>query len=517
MGKGYGPGNRFLALALFYHELLQSITSFHQYMKLIFLLSSFFVCSFLHFAKGADAKFSVDGYQIKVKIVSKQPTKIYFGRYKGNNVEFLDTLSTNENSEAIFYGEKKLAAGIYFIGYQPLQENLDFLIDKEQHFEMIVNDSNSNYVVTEFKNSSENNLYNYYKGYISEQSLLIESLRLKLSDPNYSKDSTELIKELKNIDKKIQDKRNEIIANNNKSFLSKLLLTLKDVELPKDLQKPSNKADSLKTLKYLSNHFLDNVDFSDGRLIYTPFFESKVDTYFLDYMDLNADSVIVTLKKMLNQAVIDKTMTEWLLTKLLNGSISHFYKWDESVYIFLFQNYISDNKYDWLNDRSREFYTDKALFYMSISKGKKAPEILLPSITDNEISLLKSEAKYTILSFWDITCHHCLETLPKLDSIYQANWKHNGVKIFSVCVGDKEFKGEWRNYINKSQLQTWNNVFNSIDLNDNSAGLSRNLVLQNYNVWYYPTFFLLDENKHLMAKKLSYVQIVKLLDSVLKK
>ncbi|MFN8347790.1 MAG: hypothetical protein U0X91_22485 [Spirosomataceae bacterium] len=262
-------------------------------MKLIVLLSSFFVCSFLHFAKGADTQFSVDGYQIKIKIVSKQPTKIYFGRYKGNDVEFLDTLSTNENNEAIFYGEKKLAAGIYFIGYQPLQENLDFLIDKEQHFEMIVNDSNPNYVVIEFKNSSENHLYNYYKGYMSEQSLLIESLRGKLSDPNYSKDSSELIQELKNIDKKIQDKRNEIIVNNKKSFLSKLLLALKDVELPKNLQKPSNKADSLKTLNYLSNHFLDNVDFSDEGLIYTPFFESKVDSYFLEYMDLNADSVIV--------------------------------------------------------------------------------------------------------------------------------------------------------------------------------------------------------------------------------
>ena len=45
---------------------------------------------------------------------------------------------------------------------------------------------------------------------------------------------------------------------------------------------------------------------------------------------------------------------------------------------------------------------------------------------------------YTIVCFWDPTCGHCREEVPRMDSIYHAKWKNEGVKIYGVLTETKE-------------------------------------------------------------------------------
>ena len=40
------------------------------------------------------------------------------------------------------------------------------------------------------------------------------------------------------------------------------------------------------------------------------------------------------------------------------------------------------------------------------------------------------------LRFWDPNCGHCKETVPRIDSIYQAKWKAQGVKLVGVNVDE---------------------------------------------------------------------------------
>ena len=63
-----------------------------------------------------------------------------------------------------------------------------------------------------------------------------------------------------------------------------------------------------------------------------------------------------------------------------------------------------------------------------------------------------------IVCFWDPTCGHCREEVPRLDSMYHAKWQKEGVKIYGVLTETKE-QPKWKEFINKYNLQSWINVY----------------------------------------------------------
>ena len=169
--------------------------------------------------------------------------------------------------------------------------------------------------------------------------------------------------------------------------------------------------------QYVQNHYWDGVQFWDGRLAYTPFFEGKMDKYCAEILYSHADTVIKNLEKIMPFVAANDEMTELLLPQLLYGSMYHKYKWEDAVYLYLFDNYVANKSYTWLPDADKKMLTDHAYFLMSNTKGKLATEIALETPSGTKASLFAVSAKYTLLAFWDPTCHHCLQILPKLDSM----------------------------------------------------------------------------------------------------
>ncbi len=82
-----------------------------------------------------------------------------------------------------------------------------------------------------------------------------------------------------------------------------------------------------------------------------------------------------------------------------------------------------------------------------------------------------------------------------------------GVKIFAVAKETDGSKKDWTNFINEHKLNEWINVYYSIDndkmrIHNGIPGYS-----QLYDVMSFPTLYLLDKEKRIIAKKLSYQQI----------
>jgi thiol-disulfide isomerase/thioredoxin len=68
--------------------------------------------------------------------------------------------------------------------------------------------------------------------------------------------------------------------------------------------------------------------------------------------------------------------------------------------------------------------------------GAAAPELNLTDTAGKNISLYSLKAPFTVVVFWDPTCGHCKEELPRIDSIYKAKRKAMGVKLYSVNVNE---------------------------------------------------------------------------------
>jgi protein-disulfide isomerase len=121
-----------------------------------------------------------------------------------------------------------------------------------------------------------------------------------------------------------------------------------------------------------------------------------------------------------------------------------------------------------------------------------------------------------VVVFWDPTCGHCKETLPRIDSIYRAKWKALNVKIYAVGKETDGTKNDWLKFINDHQLQGWVHVYNSKA--DNDARVNNNIpgYYQLYDVQSVPTLYLLGKDKRILAKKIPFEQIDEVLDFKLK-
>ena len=72
-------------------------------------------------------------------------------------------------------------------------------------------------------------------------------------------------------------------------------------------------------------------------------------------------------------------------------------------------------------------------------------------------------------------------------------------------------------YIEDHKLQDWANVYNSKDTEYALLSAGKKSFTNAYDVWFFPTFFVLDKDKNFIGKKMTYKPMVELVESLLKK
>jgi protein-disulfide isomerase-like protein with CxxC motif len=118
-----------------------------------------------------------------------------------------------------------------------------------------------------------------------------------------------------------------------------------------------------------------------------------------------------------------------------------------------------------------------------------------------EIPLYSVDASFTVICFWDPTCSHCKEMVPKVDSIFQNKWKKMGIQVYGVMVdGGKE---SWLKFIRENNLKNWIHVYETAAQKDAVTAAGKPGYRQLYDVYQTPVLYLLDKDKRIIAKILS--------------
>lgn len=446
------------------------------------------------------------GYEIKVTFKPFKNQFIYLGHYFGKTYPITDSAMLDENSQAVFKGTKVLPGGIYLIGYPNKSGFFEILVDKQQHFS-IEADTATLAKGVKFENSSDNILFSNYQQYMSQKGKTIKAFQDQLVTAATKADSTSIIEKLTKEDKAIAAYREDIIKQHPTTILSALLITMREPELKGNLKNPSNKEDSLAAFNYFKGHYWDGVNFWDGRLAYTTFFEEKLDKYFAQLVVPNPDSIIKEIDWMLGYASINEEMNRFLLLKFVNRYLNQKYMWEDAIFVHLFEKYFAQKTYTWLNDAGKKTITERAYSLMANILGTPASDIELPDQKDIPTSLYAVDANYTIVVFWDPNCGHCKEVLPKLDSFYVAKWKADNLKIFAIAKETDATKNDWLNFIANNKIEEWTHVFYSKAADKSRTDNGIPGYSQLYDVQSFPTLYLLDKNKRIIAKKLTYEQL----------
>lgn len=455
------------------------------------------------------------GYNIKVTFKPFTRQYIYLGHYFGKTYPIIDSAMLNDKSEAVFKGDKKLPGGIYLVGYPNKTGFFEILVDKNQSFSVIA-DTATLAKGAKFVNSNDNLLFTNYQQRMMSEGQKITALREQLKQSKTKADSAKITAQLTQLDKGVVAYREDVIKKNPGSILSVLLTSMREPQLTGNMKDPKTKADSLAAYSYYKGHYWDGINFWDGRLAYTPFFEDKIDKYFEQLVVPQPDSVIKELDWMLGFASANEEMSRFLLVKFINRYLNQKYMWEDAVFVHLFESYFANKTYSWLNDKGRKVITDRAYSLMSNIMGTSASDIELPDTSNTPTSLYAMTANYTIVAFWDPTCGHCKEVLPKLDSFYHAKWKAAGLKIYAVAKETDGTKKDWTDFIKSKNLQEWTNVYYSKA--DDKARIDSGIpgYSQLFDVQTFPTLYLLDKDKRIIAKKLSYDQLDEILQLKIK-
>jgi thiol-disulfide isomerase/thioredoxin len=450
------------------------------------------------------------GRNISITLTPLKNCKVYLGSFFGKGRALVDSTFLDDKSHGVFKGPTKLTGGIYFVVTPQLTIQFDLLMDAQQQFSIVADTSLKDKAV--ITGSPENDLYKAYAAFTATRGQALAQLESQYKTAKTKEDSTRLRDEIIKANKEVQDYRENISKKNPNSLLATLLNTMKRPPTPA-IPVVNGKADSTYPYRYVKNHFWDDVLFNDDRLLRTPFFEDKLDDYLKNLVSPEPDSVINEIKYILLSARNGKEIYPYLLTKFTNKYMNPEYMGQDKVFVYLFENFYAKGDTMILNPASRKTIIERAYSLMANQIGQPAPVLELTDTTGKPTSLYSVNAPFTVVVFWDPNCGHCKEEIPRMDSLYKAKWKAYGVAVYSVNIYENEIPA-WKRFIKEKNLSAaWTQAYETKEAKAATEKAGKPNFRQLFDIYKTPTVYLLDKDKHIIAKQLSLEQFDYLIET----
>jgi thiol-disulfide isomerase/thioredoxin len=449
------------------------------------------------------------GRNISITLTPLKNCKVYLGSFFGKGRALVDSTYLNEKSQGVFKGNTKLTGGIYFIVTPQLTIQFDLLMDAQQQFSIVADTSLKDKAV--ITGSPDNDLYKTYAAFTNEKGSKLSQLDNEFRTTKTKEDTMRVRSEVVKIRKELEDYRESIIKKHPNSLLAMLLNSMRQ-PTPPAIPIVNGRPDSTYPYRYVKDHYWDDVLFNDDRLLRTPFFEPKLDEYFKTMVSQEPDSVIKEVKYILLSARTGKEIYPYLLTKFTNKYMNPEFMGQDKVFVYLFENFYAKGDTLLLNPASRKTITERAYSLMANQLGQPAPQLDLTDTTGKITSLYNVKAPFTIVVFWDPNCGHCKDEVPRLDSFYDAKWKKYGVAVYSVNIYENEVPA-WKHFIQEKNLDGWIHAYETKEARSTGERAGKPNYRQLYDIYKTPTIYLLDKDKHIIAKQLSLEQFDDLIET----
>jgi thiol-disulfide isomerase/thioredoxin len=454
---------------------------------------------------------AAQGYQVTLQAPQFKHGIAYLTYYMGPNLNVADSAAISNGGTAVFKGAKKLPGGIYVIVFPDKRQRTEFLMDKEQNI-LIKADTTDFLNKTIVTGSKENVLYVQYQKFVAQKGKQLEVERNAYAVSATKADSALHEKNYNQYNNELNSYRENLLKTQPNSMMASLLKAMKEPVVP--IAKPVSRQDSTFNYHFYKNHYWDGVSFMDERVIRSPFFLPRLERYYREVIPQMSDSIIKDIDYKLLLARTCPEMYKFLLNWLTDEYINPKYMGQDAVFVHLFENYHSKGLTSWLNEKQMDAISRRAYMLMANLIGEKAANLDMIDSSGKPSPLYDLNADYTVVCFWDPNCGHCKQEVPRLDSIYQANWKQHGVKIYAVLTPDEKdnVKPEWVKFINEHKLSDWTHVYKTKAMEDADYAAQKPGFRQLYDITLTPTLYLLDKDKHIIGKKLTIFQLNDLLE-----
>lgn len=450
------------------------------------------------------------GHRIELEVKNYANTEMIIAYHQGDKQYISDTLTSTTSGYFVMSGDEELAPGMYIAFFPSIGKSFEFLVNKgEQHFKLST-DTQSFIPSMKVKGSNENKLFFGYLNYLTEQRTKRNEMttaleELKKDEANNAGKIKTLEDEIKALDEVVVTYQKDIIKNNPESFTATIININTPVDVPEDIRK-----DDVKSFYYYKEHFFDNINMSDERLVRSPMLIQKLDLYISDKVTVpQPDSVIKAVDVILGLADKDEEVLKFSLAHLLNTYAKSKIVCMDAVYVHLVDNYYSKGKAPWISEESLKKIQEDADALRPLLCGKIAPDIAMQTLSMpvTSKSLHSIDSKYTILFMWDPDCGHCKKSMPDMVKFYD-DYKAKGVEVYAICTKTYKGEAECKKFIEEKDMGRWLNMIDPY---------YRSRYKQIYNVKSTPVIYILNENKEIIAKRIGADQIGEVMDRIIER
>ncbi|MDR3133810.1 MAG: DUF5106 domain-containing protein [Prevotellaceae bacterium] len=448
------------------------------------------------------------GYAIEVQITgAKQNELVRLNRYVNAETAPLDSLQLDAGGKVIFKGEQPLMAGMYDINVG--ESKVDFFITDgtPQRFSITFDLAQVLPSLT-VKGSPENEGFAGYMHFISTVRQLAQRLQERMQLYRQNPDSAySITAQMQQINQQVKERISGIQEDFPGTTLSFFFQSMQEPEAPEPNISPmSPNPDSLRQayfMNFYKEHFFDNINFSDVRLLRIPVLTNLFSTYFAQVLPPEKEVLQAQVAFLVDKAKVNREVYEFTVRYLYNFFRNAPYPEIEPVALDIADKYVVLDADAWTD----EAYVSKVREAARLDKlnpfGSTATNLKLQDPNGQFIELHDVQAPYTVLYFFNPLCGTCAMVTPILWETYQE-YRNKGLQVYAVYV-DKN-KTDWLPYITEKYQFDWINVW-SPDETEN--------IYAKYDIHAIPTIYLLDNEKKIVLKNTTIDQLKTTLPTLL--
>lgn len=399
--------------------------------------------------------------------------------------------------------KKPLASGFYTF-LLPGMKNLSFLVDKDQRMTLRAKASDIAGTI-QVEGSVNTGLFYETIRYQAKQEPELNQISATMSK---SAPNSPEFQQAKQRQTQILEERKTyldgIYKQNPNAFFTKFKIAGQNPDF-KEFKKPNGDMDTMRQLIYYRDHFWDNVDFSDERLLNTPVIGNKLKRYIKELTPQNPDSIIFVadplIKRVMKHKQYFKYFTNWIALQYENTKTTVMD--GEAVYVHIIKNYFTPELAFWDKPANLEGLQTHVWEMEASLLNRKGPDVRAQDVNGQFKSIYEITAPIVVVFMFSPDCEHCQKEALEVEALYKK-WKSRGVEFFGIAVSTTD--AEWKAFV-KEKGFTFTNVFDP----------TNRAIYAKYFVDITPEIYVLNKDRIIVGKNLHPNQLDTIFERELKK
>ncbi|MBS4056618.1 MAG: DUF5106 domain-containing protein [Bacteroidales bacterium] len=433
-----------------------------------------------------------NAYQIRFDLKNQKDSVYILARYYGDKVQLVDSVQYYPTQKVIFEGQEKLPGGIYILATGKKVKLLEFVVADNQHFTLSADFSDQGNQLN--ANGEKENTIFFENLMLSNKAYAFLEEKRKLADAGTITQNA--YKQLADsVSKVLNAFKLEAASDEPGLFITKLFRSMEETVIP-----PEFEANQEKMYLYYKQHYWDNVDLTDERMLRTPVFSKKIEAYFKNVIPPIPDSVITGIDSVIGKAGSNKVMRDYLIWYFTGEYQNPSIMGMDKVFVHLADTYFAHESISNATESVKKKITERADVLRSLLIGKTAPDLWLMDTAGVYRSFREINAGYLVLFFWDHDCNVCKQELDELNKLFSS--KKYPIEVYAIGTNSK--LDGWKDYIIRHNLG-WHNVTGTRSLTPDFHDV--------YDIYGTPVIYLLDKQKTIIAKRIKAEQISLVIDN----